>query len=516
MSMGCEGIVPESVDGGPGGASSAQGAAGHQGTGGSGHAGASAAASGGAGGGAPVAGVAGKSGSGGAAGGPASGAAGMTASGTGGAKGSGGNVGTAGAPGASGGSSSGGATSTGGVKGSGGATGSGGASGAAGSRGGSTGSSGGSRGSGGSAGGGGAGGGSGGSRGGSGGAGGGAVAPASACSMPIPARGQPADTSTPTTVVGTGTADSCTFSALSAAVAKGGVITFSCGDAPKTILVTATMKVPTNKNTVIDGGNTITLDGGKAVQILNFTSPDFQANNNGLTLQHLSLINGKSTPTEMIPAATAPCSQGWNDGEGGAIFMRDGNLTVIDCIFNGNQAAPLGPDTGGGAIYVVGSKTGLTIVGSTFTNNSASNAGAVGALFTELNIYDSVFMNNTATGHDANADDASMCSVMNNGQNEIGSGGNGGAIYSDGNSVNVLLCGDTIVGNAAGTKAYGGGLFFTSNDLGGTLTISDTTMTSNTGGHWTQVAAGSTKDAGTAVGTNTKSLTIKGCNLQGL
>ena len=39
--------------------------------------------------------------------------------------------------------------------------------------------------------------------------------------------------------------------------------------------------------------------------------------------------------------------------------MRDGNLTVIDCIFTGNQAAPLGPDTGGGAIYVQGSKHGV-------------------------------------------------------------------------------------------------------------------------------------------------------------
>ena len=518
---GCEGIVPESVDGGPAGGANGHGTGGGQGIGGNGvgHAGASGAATGGAGGGVVgggsggSAGSGGKSGgSGGATGGPVSGGAGMTAAGTAGAKGSGGSTGAAGAKGATGGSSSsGGATGSGGSKGSGGATGAAGSSGAAGNHGasGSTGSSGGAHGSGGSA--------TGGSSGGgSGGAGGSVVVPDGACSLPMPARAQPADTSNPTTVVGTGTADSCTFSALSAAVTKGGVITFDCGDAPKTILVTATMKVPTNKNTVIDGGNKITLDGGKAVQIMNFTSADFQANNNGLTLQHLSVVNGKATPTQMIPTADPPCSQGWNDGQGGAIFMRDGNLTVIDCVFSGNEAAPLGPDTGGGAIYVLGSKAGLTIVGSTFTNNSAANAGAVGGLFTELDIYNSVFMNNTATGHDANNDDASMCSVMNNGQNETGSGGNGGAIYSDGNSVNVLLCGDMIVDNAAGTKAFGGGLFFTSNDMGGTLTISDTTMTGNTGGHWTNVSTGTVKDAGTAVGTNTKSLTIKGCSLQGL
>ena len=167
--------------------------------------------------------------------------------------------------------------------------------------------------------------------------------------------------------------------------------------------------------------------------------------------------------------------------------MRDGNLTVIDAIFTGNQAAQLGPDTGGGAIYLEGSKHGAVIVGSTFTNNSGANAGAVGALFAELDIYNSLFQNNTATGHDANNDDASMCSVINNGQNEIGSGGNGGAIYSDGNGFNIILCGDAVLNNAAGKNAFGGGLFFTSDDLSGTLSITDTTMTGNTGGYWTNV-----------------------------
>ena len=70
--------------------------------------------------------------------------------------------------------------------------------------------------------------------------------------------------------------------------------------------------------------------------------------------------------------------------------------------------------------------------------------------------------------------------------------------------------------NAAGTKAFGGGLFFTSNDFGGTLTITDTTMTGNTGGHWTQVQSGSVTNAGTAVGTNAKSITITNSTIQGV
>jgi hypothetical protein len=185
---------------------------------------------------------------------------------------------------------------------------------------------------------------------------------------------------------------------------------------------------------------------------MNFSHADFMVNETRVTLQHLTIVNGKTTPKQVIPTAPAPCSQGYNDGEGGAIYMRDGNLTVIDCVFSGNQAAQIGPDTGGGAIYITGSKHGALIVGSVFTGNSASNAGAVGALFAELDIYDSLFSNNKATGNGANSDDATKCpNNINNGQHEVGSGGNGGAIYQDGgSSTNVVLCGVDVETNAAG------------------------------------------------------------------
>ena len=340
--------------------------------------------------------------------------------------------------------------------------------------------------------------------------------PNGTCGPGVPSDGQPVDTSTPTTVVGNGAPESCTYAKLNTAVERGGIITFNCGASPMTIPVTATMNIPIDRNTVIDGGQRVILDGQNLVRIMSFDSPNFQTNEHRLTLQHIALINGKTTPTVAIPVAPSPCSQGWNDGEGGAVYMQDGNLTVIDSIFTGNQGAPLGPDTGGGAIYVMASKHGAMIAGSTFSKNSASNAGAVGALHADLRIYNSLFSQNTAVGNGANNNDLAKCSVINNDQNEIGSGGNGGAIYSDGKSVNVLLCGDKIVGNSAGVKAYGGGLFFTSNDMQGTLSIIDTEMTGNTGGHWTVVSTGSTKDAGTAVGTNCKSFTLRNSTLQGL
>ena len=269
-----------------------------------------------------------------------------------------------------------------------------------------------------------------------------------------------------------------------------------------TIAVTATLNVPTNKNTVIDGGRKITLDGGGAVQILRFDSANFQANDNGLTLQHIALVNGKATPTEMIPTAPAPCSQGWNDGEGGALYMRDGNLIVIDSIFTNNQAAPLGPDTGGGAIYVLGSKHGVWIVGSTFTNNQASNAGAVGGLFAELNIYNSLFRTTTRP---ATTRTTTTRQVRRHQQrperDRLGRQRRRdlqrrqrrqrhavrrrrARTTPPAPTPSAAACSSRATTSAARSPS------------------ADTTMTGNTGGYWTQVQSGSVTNAGTAVGTN--------------
>src|SRR5450631_1406120 len=489
LSLGCAAESSSFIDGSASGGNSGDGGrvgstggasggtAGHATGGTAGHASGGTTGSGGSSGGAAGHATGGTAGhaSGGTtgSGGSSGGAAGHATGGTAGHA-SGGTTGTGGSSGGAAGHASGGTTGTGGTPGTGGTTGTGGGAGQAGN-------------------------------------------PNGSCKAGVPAKGQPADVSSPTSVIGTGTAASCTFTALNTAVGKGGVITFNCGGGAVTIPITATMNLPTTKNTVIDGGNKITLDGGHAVQILNFNGPDFQANNNGLTLQHIALINGKTTPTQMIPVASqAACSQGYDDGQGGAVFINDGNLLVVDCVFTGNQAAQLGPDTGGGAIYLLGSKNGAVIVGSTFTNNSGANAGAVGALFGELDIYNSLFQNNTATGHDANDVSQSMCSVINNGQYEIGSGGNGGAIYGDGNGFNILLCGDAVLNNAAGKNAFGGGIFFTSDDMSGTLTITDTTITGNTGGSWTNVTTGSVTNVGTAIGVNAKSITVKNSTLQGM
>jgi hypothetical protein len=302
------------------------------------------------------------------------------------------------------------------------------------------------------------------------------------CSQPLPDQAKPADSSHPTTVVGTGTAVSCTADALSAAITQGGVITFNCGDAA-TITVKSTLELPTDRDTVIDGGNKVTLDGGGKVRIMDWNHGNWVTNDHSLTLQHVVLQNGKASGTMMLPPASGTCSQGYTDGQGGALLVRDGALRAIDVTFLNNHAAEIGPDTGGGAVYLMGSKPAY-IASCTFKGNSASNAGAIGSLFATDFIYDSLFEDNEATGHGGNDIDTTMkmCMVMNKNGYQTGSGGNGGAIYNDGASasgmtMNMTICGTEIRNNKSG--AFGAGIFFTSNDGTGTLSIQDTTMYNN-------------------------------------
>ncbi|MGO9839370.1 MAG: choice-of-anchor Q domain-containing protein [Polyangiaceae bacterium] len=299
--------------------------------------------------------------------------------------------------------------------------------------------------------------------------GGGVSPPAATCAAPI----QAVDVSNPTTVVGTGTAPSCTEAALSAALTHGGVVTFDCGSAGATITVTKTVELPTGIDTVIDGGGVVTIDGGGNVRILDWNSPNYRANTHKLTLQHVTFAHGHATGTMPIAAAPAPCSSGYYGGAGGALQMRDGVLNVIDANFLDNQAEQLGPDVGGGAIYLNGGLDGV-VVGSTFLNNSASNSGAIGSLNSDLDVYNSTFQGNAALGFGANSNDSTMCSVVDaNNQNQVGSGGNAGAIGMDGGSdVTHTFCGDTFRSNSSGKGALGGALARTP-DAGKQTTVID-------------------------------------------
>ena len=295
----------------------------------------------------------------------------------------------------------------------------------------------------------------------------------------VPAAGQAEDVSSPTTVIGTGTPTSCTGDAFVAAVAKGGIITFNCGPDPVTIVLTQTAKVFNDKGTklVIDGGNKVTLSGGGTTRILYMATCDKaqvyppgsgDCNTNPgveLVVQNLTFIDGSA---KGIPEGTN------NDGGGGAIHAQGGSLKVVNCRFFNNVCDDLGSDVGGGAIrkldYLIAAGAGparpVWVVNSTFGGkdgfgNSCANGGALSSIGVSWNILNSLFSYNTAVGHGANS----------------GQGGNGGAIYNDGNEIVLNITSSLLEHNMA--NEGGSAVFFVSNDRSGSITITDSLTQAN-------------------------------------
>jgi hypothetical protein len=256
--------------------------------------------------------------------------------------------------------------------------------------------------------------------------------------------------------VGTGTPQSCTEAVLRAAIASHSTVTFNCGDAPVSIAISRTIDIPTDRDIVIDGGHKVTLDARGTTRILSLVRPDYRTNAHSLTLQRLTLANGKAAGTRYVAPnpANPSCAYGYADGAGGAILVRDTKLRVIDSTFRNNAAATPGPDVGGGAIYAMGSLD-VTIVGSTFTGNSGSNSGAVGLLQSNGRFYNSVFSNNIASGVGQNyyGGAATGCPGIGH-ANQGGAGGNGGAVGIDGkDDTDVMVCGTRFIDNRANELA---------------------------------------------------------------
>lgn len=120
-------------------------------------------------------------------------------------------------------------------------------------------------------------------------------------------------------------------------------------------------------------------------------------------------------------------------GAGGAIYIYPGaTVTVNNCAFTGNTAAGTSsPEFGGGAIYNAGT---LTMNNSTLSRNSASPAGAGGAILNYLGSM--TIINSTFYGNSA---------------------GVGGALYDTyGGTHRAIVLNCTITGNS--TNGDGGGI----------------------------------------------------------
>lgn len=292
--------------------------------------------------------------------------------------------------------------------------------------------------------------------------------PAGKC--PVPGEAALENVSSPRTVVGDGTPQSCTSDAFVNAVAKGGVITFACGSEPKTIVLDRTAKIvnDTGPKIVIDGGSKITLSGGGKVRIIyqntcdpaqKYTTDHCQDQDSPqLTLQNLTFIDGNAKGQQPEPS-------------GGAVFVRGGRLKILNSRFFRNVCIDAAPDLGGGAVRVQSQFDGKPayFVNSTFGGseplaNVCSNGGAISGLGVSFTVINSLFSHNQAIG-------------MEPPPSSNKGGGNGGAIYNDGNLFTLSLCGVSIRDNTA--NEGGGAIFYVSNDTSGSLIIKDSVLVAN-------------------------------------
>jgi hypothetical protein len=295
----------------------------------------------------------------------------------------------------------------------------------------------------------------------------------------VPAEAATADVSRPTTVVGDGSAASCTADKVVAAVAAGGVVTFSCGANPLTIVVPEIKIVNDGGATkdgsvTIDGGGKITLSGGGKNRILrqnpcdeslHYTST--HCNNQDtphLILQNLGLTAGAGSAEQVDKNGLLG---------GGALYVGGGTFKAVNVTVTNSQqtnaAGQLVQDLAGGAIYSVDMSTpgAVYLVNCSFEGNSGVNGGALGSIGTSWTILNSVFKNNSATGHGENP-----------ARTGTEGGGLGGAIYNDGNDYTLTVCGSQFENDQA-NELGSGAIFQVVDNLKGTLEIDQTTFTGN-------------------------------------
>jgi hypothetical protein len=293
----------------------------------------------------------------------------------------------------------------------------------------------------------------------------------------IPAEVGPEDTSSPDRVVGTGTPESCTAAAFIDAVALGGIITFDCGPDPVTITLDRPAKVfnDTGPEMVIDGGGLVTLSGGGTTRILYMNTCDEDQvhttpmcdnqDHPRLTVQNITFIDADS--------------RGEDEYEGGgAIWVRGGRFKIVNSRFFNNRCADTGPDVGGAGVRVFSQFDGqpVYVVNTTFGGeegygNVCSNGGGISSIGVSWTILNSVFTHNRAIGMGGNP---AMSGTPG--------GGSGGAIYNDGNTMTLDICGTIIQHNEV--VQHGSAIFFVSNDHSGDIRIDRSTISMNTGGSW--------------------------------
>jgi len=244
-------------------------------------------------------------------------------------------------------------------------------------------------------------------------------------------------------VVGDGQAGSCTETALDAALAGGGTITFDCGVAQIDLSTFKAISV----NTVIDGQGRITLSGRNANQLFSVDAAI------SLDLRNITLTGGSSSGDGgaiynegMLTLQNSTIRDSVAAGSGGAI-VNYGMLVIQDSLLEGNQAL------NGGALYPRWGSSSTIIVNSTLRDNHATDTtdGWGGAILS----WDGAYVD--IQGSDIYSNTAQS----------------GGGIYNFANSILALYNNSRLRNNIAANN--GGGLY-----NAGTVAVTDAAISSNT------------------------------------
>ena len=260
-------------------------------------------------------------------------------------------------------------------------------------------------------------------------------------------------------IVGPGNCDEPGFVSVLNTVqtSGGGAITFNCGPA-LTISFTSYRQI--SSTVVIDGADAVTFDGNNVAALFQifstanlalkrltlkrgvFSSAHALENFGTLTIDRCTISQNSgasaivSTGTLSIHSSTFS-GNSINSGAaraGAALRIEDGDVRIDNSVFNGNSTGTIGT---GGAIVQSGGT--LTVVATSFSNNSAADGGAMYlAAGTTTTIARSTFSGNSA-GYGAAIETFSPSLTVRDstfsGNNAVN--GDGGAIWILGGVISV-------------------------------------------------------------------------------
>ncbi len=183
-----------------------------------------------------------------------------------------------------------------------------------------------------------------------------------------------------------------------------------------------------------------------------------------------AIYNWKEGELSIVNSSFSDNSAIW----GGAIYNKDGTVSVSDSAFSDNSA-----NDGGGAI--LNEEYGeLSVIDSSFSGNSTWTGGAIDN-YGELSVSDSSFSSNSARNSGGAIVNRSELSIVNSAFSDNSADKKGGAIY---NESELSIVNSAFIGNSADEK---GGAIYNWREL---LSISNSSFSHNSADNGGAIANG--------------------------